>query len=108
MKKITMCMVLSLSFLMGCSVHYYSIDNGDISFYLRDKEAKDVHFQYSYDGYQCHEAESTGSGVWQVDVPSVDEFSYFYMVDGKLYVPPCLLTEKDDFGNENCIFSKGM
>lgn len=101
-------LVVCVSMLMGCSMHYYKIGDGDVSFYLRNKEAKDVHFQYSRDGFQCHEAENKGGGVWQVAVPSGEEFSYFYMVDGSLFVPPCFLTEQDDFGNENCIFSMGM
>lgn len=108
MKKICVCLFVVLSIISGCSVHYYKIDQTDILFYLRNKDAKDVHFQYSHDGFQCHEAEQVKGGLWQVEVPSVDEFSYFYMVDGRMYVPPCLLTEQDDFGNENCIFSRGM
>lgn len=92
----------------GCSTHYYDVNKDRISFYLRMKEASDVHFQYSIDGYQCHEAEKVKNNIWQVVVPANDEFSYFYMVDGSMYVPPCLFTEYDDFGNENCVFSQGM
>jgi hypothetical protein len=32
------------------------------------------------------------------------EFSYFYVVDGTLYLPSCNYMEYDDFGNKNCIY----
>ncbi|MBU1172557.1 MAG: hypothetical protein KKD44_23610 [Proteobacteria bacterium] len=99
---------VAVFFIPACSVHYYKINDDSISFYLKDKDAKDVHFQYSYDGFECHEAQKIKGDTWKIIVPSVNEFSYFYMVDGKVYVPPCLFTEHDDFGNENCIFSEGM
>ena len=108
MAKITFLLLTVIIFFSGCSIHYYDVGKDKISLYLKVEEASDVHFQYSLDGYQCHEAEKVKKGLWEVVVPPVDEFSYFYMVDGRMYVPPCLFTEYDDFGNENCIFSKGM
>lgn len=108
MRTIWFFIVMMFVFCSGCSVHYYKTDQENVSFYLRMKEASDVHFQYSLDGYRCHEAEKVKDGLWQVVVPSDNEFTYFYMVDGSMYVPPCLFTESDDFGNENCIFAEGM
>jgi hypothetical protein len=46
--------------------------------------------------------------VWINRVPSGREFRYFYSVDGKILVPECALTEKDDFGSENCLYSPGL
>ena len=76
--------------------------------YLRKPDAETVSFAYSKDGYQLHAAERIDSNTWMVVVPADCEFSYFYIVDGKGFQPPCRYTEHDDFGSENCIFSPDM
>jgi hypothetical protein len=108
MKNVMIPLMGFLSLLTACSTHYYKKNGDTISFYLKSKDAQDVHFQYSLDGFSSHEAENVKGDTWCVSVPSVREFSYFYMVDGKVYIPPCQFTEKDDFGNENCIFTEGL
>ena len=47
----------------------------------------------------------TPDGSWQISVPGNESFRYFYMIDGKKFLPDCLLRENDDFGGENCIYS---
>jgi hypothetical protein len=36
------------------------------------------------------------------------QFSYFYLVDGEVFLPECTLTESDDFGSRNCVYAPGM
>jgi hypothetical protein len=43
--------------------------------------------------------------VWKVTLSRLNEFKYFYLVDGKAYLPDCRLRENDDFGSNNCVFS---
>ena len=62
----------------------------------------------SVDGYQLHQAEKIDSKTWLVTMPVGSEFTYFYIIDGIAYVPPCRFKEKDDFGSENCIFIPEM
>ncbi len=52
--------------------------------------------------------EHIDSETWRVTLPGEYEFTYFYMIDGKPFLPPCRFTEKDDFGSENCIFVPDM
>jgi hypothetical protein len=43
-----------------------------------------------------------------VSVPAGLQFSYFYLVDGEVYVPECAFSESDGFGSRNCVFVPGM
>ena len=79
-----------------------------VSIYLKKDDAEVVYFSYSLDGYELHEADKIDDDTWEVRVPCSEEFKYFYIVDGDVYVPACRITEKDDFGSENCIFVPGM
>lgn len=100
----TLC-VLGLS---GCSNHYYKVTGNSILFYLKNKTAKTVEFCYSVDDFSCHPVRKATDDTWEIRVPVHEEFSYFYLVDGKAYAPSCSLREKDDFGHENCLFIHEM
>ncbi len=73
-------------------------------FYLKKPSARTIQFAHSKDGYTLHPAKKIDSRTWRIMVPADSEFSYFYLVDGNIFLPPCPLREKDDFGTENCIF----
>ena len=68
-------------------------------------EARQVFFLSSLDGYEEHETRKIDDKTWEILVHADSEFKYFYMVDGKPFLPACSLKEKDDFGSENCIYS---
>ena len=99
-------LLLILSFMLlaaGCSTHYYRITADIVELYLNKPDAQRVIFAYSLDDFKPHEANNL-DGRWVVSVQRKDQFRYFYMIDGELFLPPCQLKEKDDFGSENCIF----
>ncbi len=103
--KLFISAVLILSVcLIGCANHYYRDRNHTMYFYLKNSDARTVQFAHSKDGYTLRMAEKIDSRTWRVMVPADSEFSYFYLVDGKIFLPACPLKEKDDFGSENCIF----
>ena len=104
MKKWVMITLMFFIGLGGCSTHYYRINDSKIHLYLKEPKAKDVFFASSLDGFELHRAEQKKNGMWEVTLPLGTEFSYFYMADGVLLIPPCRYKEKDDFGSENCIF----
>ena len=104
MKKLAIVLLMFFMGSAGCTTHYSRINGSKIHFYLKEPKAKDVYFASSMDGYELRRAEQKNNGMWEVTVPSGNEFSYFYMVDGILMIPPCRYKEKDDFGSENCIF----
>ena len=97
--------VLSLG---GCTHHHHRVKIGSVHFVLTDPVAKEVNFAYSLDGYEIHTAQKTGIWTWEVKVPGQSEFRYFYLVDGRFFLPKCGLREQDDFGTQNCIYSPGM
>jgi hypothetical protein len=71
-------------------------------------EAKIVYFSTSLDDFALYRTKKLESGIWEVAVPATQEFTYFYKVDGNFYLPDCKLREKDDFGDENCVFMPDM
>ena len=102
MTAVTLC-------LAGCAAtHYHERQSDRVTFYLRAPEARGVAFASSLDDYQIHRAEQVNSSGWMVTVAANSEFRYFYIVDGRVYLPECKLFEKDDFGSRNCIYVPGM
>lgn len=104
MKKLVIVTLMFFVGLGGCSTHYYRINGSKIHLYLEKPDAKSVYFASSLDGYVLHPVKQKDNGIWEVTLSLGDEFSYFYMADGILFIPPCKHKEQDDFGSENCIF----
>ena len=100
-------MALMLVLTSGCATHYYQVDNGRLSLYLQRPDVHDVAFACSLDGFEPHTAHFVG-GRWVVSLPSGEPFRYYYLLDGKVFVPPCPMKERDDFGSQNCIFDPLM
>ncbi|MFO7665911.1 MAG: hypothetical protein R6V76_04775 [Desulfobacterales bacterium] len=99
-------LVLAAFFVTGgCARHYHSFNNGHIEMYLAAPKAKSVVLVISGDQFRQVQALQDDSGIWKVALNRLNEFKYFYLVDGKAYLPDCLLRENDDFGSNNCIFS---
>ena len=94
--------------LLGCSQHYYRRQGNLLNFYLNHAEAKVVLFACSADGYETHRAARVNDTTWKISVPAAGEFTYFYIVDGKVFQPPCPLSEKNDYGSFNCLFVPDM
>lgn len=104
---LTSAIILTIS-VTGCASHFFRVKDDTLHIYLKKPEARFVLFAYSKDGYELHPAERIGSKTWLLKVPADSGFSYFYLVDGAVFLPQCRLKEKDDFGSENCIFEAGM
>ena len=92
----------------GCATHYHKIDADRVNLYLRIHNAEIVYFASSLDEFTLYRPKKLETGIWEVAVPATREFTYFYKVDGNIYLPDCKLREKDDFGDENCVFIPGM
>lgn len=93
--------------LSGCSTHFYKVNANDVTIYLRDSDVKKPLFACSLDGYTTRRIQQE-KGTWVVTLPADTSFSYFYLVDGKPFLPPCPMRERDDFGSENCIFEPDL
>jgi hypothetical protein len=89
----------------GCATHYQRDEPEAILFYLRAPKAGHVQIAASYNDYALQPAKRLSSKLWITRMPRGIDFSYFYLVDGKFFVPDCPLMEKDDFGQANCLFS---
>lgn len=92
-----------MTVMTGCTTHYYEKQRDTLVLYLYKPNAQQVLLACSLDGFEPHEARYL-DGRWVVDLPSGDPFRYYYILDGKLFLPPCQIRESDDFGSENCIF----
>ena len=98
--------VLTVLFVAGgCAAHYNVIDNGQVEMYLTAPQAESVVLVISGDPFREVQALRDGSGIWKVTLNQLNQFKYFYLVDGKAYLPDCPFKENDDFGSNNCIFS---
>jgi 1,4-alpha-glucan branching enzyme len=104
--KQSIVLVLAAVFVAGgCTAHYYIIDNGHVEMYLTAPQAQSVVLVVSGDTFQQVQALRDDSGMWKVTLNGLHEFKYFYLLDGKAYLPDCPLRDHDDFRSNNCVFS---
>jgi hypothetical protein len=87
----------------GCTTHHFQVQGNTLALYLEKPDAQWVILSCSLDGFEPHEAKNV-DGRWVVSLPSDCQFRYYYVIDGEMFLPPCRMKEKDDFGSENCIF----
>jgi len=93
----------------GCASHYQRVSGQSVRLYLKASKTDDVFFCSSLDGFVLHPARRVDdTRVWEIAVPADAEFTYFYVVNGKVYLPSCRFKEQDDFGSQNCIFTPDM
>ncbi len=97
----TVFIILGIS---GHAAHYYSVEYDTVIFYLNLPGAENVYFAHSLDDYIPHRVKAGKDGRREFGMTANSEFSYFYIVDGTVYLPECQFRETDDFGSENCIF----
>lgn len=87
----------------GCATHYQQVRGQTLLLCLKKPDAKQVILACSLDDFEPHEARQS-DGQWVVSLPADETFRYYYILDGKVFLPPCRMKESDDFGSENCIF----
>ena len=107
MRLITLVLTV-VTTITGCAVHFQRPESDAVYFYLRSPQAHKVQIAASYNGFALQSAQRLDSGTWVAKLPQNISFSYFYIVDGQPYFPPCDLTENDDFGQANCIYAPPM
>lgn len=96
---------LTVILLNSCSLHYYVLDReSGVQLVLRAPGARSVMLASSIDRFQHRETRKTNRGLWVISQPADREFIYFYIIDGKVFVPDCPNREQDDFGAVNCIY----
>lgn len=95
--------MLILFAFSACISHHYRMDGDRMILSLRYPDAKKVVLFCSLDGFKPIVAQKV-SNNWESEVPAGKPFKYFYRVDDTLFLPNCLMREKDDFGFENCIY----
>jgi hypothetical protein len=89
----------------GCAPHHFIDRQSDVvTVYLDAPKASEVIFVSSADSFQKHETQKNSRGVWAIGNLADREFYYFYIVDGRVYVPDCRYREIDDFGGTHCIY----
>ena len=108
MIKLFMCLIALFVSLTACAGHYYKVRGELVHFHLKIPDAESVVFLSSLDGYESHKVKKSSNETWEISVPAKAEFKYFFIVDGKHFLPDCDLKEFDDFGSENCVFTCEM
>ncbi len=97
--------IATLFFLTGCSPsHFIARQASGVTLYLDVPEAGEVLFVSSVDSFQPQPTQKNPGGIWVINALAAREFHYFYIVDGRVYVPDCQYKERDDFGATNCIY----
>ncbi len=98
---------VSIFLLSACSISSYSIKRQGnlISFYLRNPTAKSVYFVSNLTNFKKVKSIKENKKVWKTTLRySGGVIKYFYIVDGKTYLPPCNSYENDDFGGKDCVY----
>ncbi len=90
--------------LAGCGLHGQRLRDNRAELVLSAPEAHSVVLVVAGDRFEQIPARPDEHGRWIVRVPTTEEFAYFYLVDGKPFVPDCRFKEHDEFGTMNCIF----
>ena len=90
--------------LCGCSTHYYEVQGNNIDIYLKQENAREVHFVASLNHFRPRPSLRLDGDTWVNRVKAGSEFRYFYIIDGEVFLPDCKYKENDDFGSQNCIF----
>jgi hypothetical protein len=98
----------SLFFLTGCAAHTLHREADRVHFRLKDGKAREVLFSCSLESFGLQRAKKKDGATWEVAVPDGGEFTYFYVIDGKVHLPDCRYREKDDFGAYNCLYKPDM
>ncbi len=97
--------VILLLLLPSCAPRHVMVkEAGGVTLYLDVPKAEEVLFASSADSFQLQSTRKNPAGLWLTNTLTDREFHYFYVVDGRVYVPDCRYREKDDFGATNCIY----
>lgn len=106
-KRALIAALLAACAAAGCAAHSVTRRaEGGLEIRLRVPQAQSVVLVVSGDErFERFPAAPDRFGVWRVSLNRAGEFRYFFLVDGKPFMPECGLREKDDFGADNCIFS---
>lgn len=109
MTRSVIALIIFLAVLTACApVHEYVIRDNRLHLLLRKPEAKTVQLASSLNSFRLQRAEKLDKSAWRIITSAGVEFSYFYIIDGFMYVPECKFKERDDFGMENCLYIPGM
>ncbi len=108
MRPFIVIMVFTAASLAACAHHEIAGGKDRAILILKAPGAREVMFASSRDGFVPHPAHSTGDSTWEVTVQGCESFSYFYIVDGKVFTPPCKASEADGFGSRTCIYMPDM
>lgn len=108
MKYLYILLGVFLVLAQGCAHHNLKVVGDTTTLTLISPRSENVQLACSLDGFVLHPARKLDDSTWEVQLPSASEFSYFYLVDGKVFVPKCAYTELDDFGSRNCMYVPGM
>lgn len=104
MSRLTWLLSVVLLFIACAADRHYVQDNNQVRLRLKNGEAREVLFSCSLEGFGLKRATKVDTATWEVVVPDREEFSYFYIVDGKVHLPACRYREADDFGAYNCLY----
>ena len=109
MKRIATIGCLLCAALIACAARQplYTIEDDRLVIRIELPDTDAVLFASSLDGYRLRSARRVSGCAWVIEQPADRAFAYFFLVDGRPYIPACRWTEADDFGARNCIFTPG-
>lgn len=100
---VRLAIILLACLFQGCAPqHYVTIQANTVNLYLQAPQATNVQFASSADQYTLRKASKNQDGAWLINGLANQEFQYFYLVDGQLFIPDCRFKQNDDFGTTNC------
>lgn len=100
--------VIFLLLLSSCATFRYTVTDEQVTLFLEKSHARSVVLYCSLNGFVEGFELKQQRGVWQLTLPAERPFTYFYKVDGVVFLPPCPVRESDDFGSESCVFTRDV
>ena len=94
--------------IVGCTTHFVQSQSDMVVLYLKRPQAGQVMLACSIDGFTPRPARRLQNDLWEAVVEPNNEFRYFYIIDGTVYVPDCRFQEADGWGGKNCIYIPRM
>ncbi len=96
--------VAAAIYTVGCMGHSGRPRLDGLYLYVSVPAAESVSLVTTGDGFREIRAHRVDQITWRVKLERAGGFTYFLLVDGEVFLPECLLREKDDFGSNNCVF----
>ncbi len=111
MRKTALAFAVTILVLSGCSMHRRLVEHqgNSLVFFAEIPKAHRVYFVSNITNFNKVKAIRIKNNLWEAKVPFKKGFiKYFYLADGKVFLPNCSMKINDGFGGKDCVYVSRM